>query len=137
MRKPKVRLSARNLAKGIRVGTLQACVAALVEIDFNDDADFAAAVQVAVAGAGFSAGELGRALGYDTGTIIKWYQGVMAPPRSVVRQEVVEVIKILVDRRLKEWRAARDSVDGIRKVSERQRDGRLSLRLVPADVDTG
>ena len=117
-----------TLAKTIRINALSACCLALATLDHEDDASFAAAVQIAVAGAGFSASELGRALSYDTGTIIKWYQGVMAPPRAVARQEVIEVIKVLVERRLGEWKAAETSADAIRNTGQRGRSSQPTLR---------
>jgi hypothetical protein len=128
---------AANLAKQIRVGALIACRAALAKLDYENDSSFAAAVQIAIAGAGFSAGELGRALSYDTGTIIKWYQGAMAPPRLVAREEVVEVIKALIERRLTEWQSARDSADGIRRISQRGRGGAPPLRWRAIETDAG
>jgi len=123
------------LAKTILVDTLGQCCDALDKLDHRDDSSFAAAVQIALAGAGFSASELARSLGYDTGTVIKWYQGQMAPPRDVVRQEVVETLKVLVQRRLAEWQSVSDSAEGIRRINQRGRGDQLSLRWTAKQLE--
>lgn len=116
---------------------LRVCQDALRKLSVDDSKGFAAVIQIAVIGAGFSAGEIARASGYDTGTIIKWYQGVMAPPRKETRSQIHVLIVGLVTDRLKHWEQARSSVAGLQEVKRKRRAPILPAHVMLQSPQTG
>ena len=101
------------IPKEIHVRHLTEWQSILAVLDGRDVDEFGTGVQAMLA-AGFSAGEIARAVQYDTGTILKWSQRAMAPAREESRLIVVAGLRALLAERLESWVNSGNAPEGLK-----------------------
>ena len=106
------------IPKAIETRHLKEWISLIESLDPGVPEEFATAIQAFLA-AGFSAGELGRAARYDTGTVLKWAQRSMAPPRDESRRSAIASMQALLETRFRNWGDVDSATDGLKSNRKR------------------